>query len=162
MAVWQFDLYFFPADILSRRFKILPAKLPSDVLEDYVDWPANERAADFSAAISRFLPAAPSWNADLSVWGSDQGDRVDLWRDGNSVVSLKARIDVRNLSIDFVRFIAELARNQKCLLLTTSDDLIAASADDVLAALKESAAARFVRDPKAFLDAIAKNETPND
>lgn len=37
---------------------------------------------DFRARLGRIAPPLTSWSDDLEMWGTEEGDRVDVWTEG--------------------------------------------------------------------------------
>lgn len=89
------------------------------------------------------------------VFGEEQGSRFDLSFDDDGSADLSARIDLRGGTHSFISAVCELASKLDCLLFSVEHwAAIEPSPAALSAAVSRSAAARFMADPKAFLEGM--------
>jgi hypothetical protein len=106
------------------------------------------------------LPSAPSWSPDVEIWGTDDGNRIDLLLDGARVAEVYLRVDVRQLPNAFLNSVVKLAQRFDCLWVTADDMQVLEPGVRALAAtIQNSEAARFVADPELFLDELSADES---
>lgn len=141
---------------MHQRFDAIP---PTITPEDYdsVDWWSNT-PVDFDAEFSSLLPAARSWHAALAVWGTADGNRFDVSRDGGKLADVFGRIDVRDISMPYVNRVVEIARRYDLLIVTEGRHVLRPSVEDLVEAIRRSPAFAFVQDPEAFLTRLAEEK----
>ena len=109
--------------------------------------------ANYRELVGSFLPSARSWRRDLEVWGSDEGDRIDIPTDDSSEVF--ARFDLREwkptLYDQFLAFVRAVGGR----LQADNGDEVPLTSEAFQRTLSQSDAARFVRDPRGYLDGSA-------
>ena len=140
MATWQFDLYLVPRAVGAFR-------------EDA--WSKVQPASGWDTMLQERLPRGSSWHEMLSVWGSDDSNRIDVWRERERVRSIFVRVDARKDAeevVGFCEWLATFARACGDTHLAAINGLVVPpSGHELGAALRGSAAWRFVDDPAAFL-----------
>jgi hypothetical protein len=95
------------------------------------------------------------------VWGAEDGHRIDLWRDGEAIESIKVRIDARKPATKFIESVCAFAKSMQCRFYGYNAHAeIDSTPAALLAALRESDATKFVRDPRDFLSEIADRADP--
>ena len=151
VAVWQCDFALVPASELARARSDAPA---GDLLA--IDWWAEVQPADgFESRIEAFLSEGESWSPDLRTWGVEDGTRIDVWRDGGRIDSIRVRIDARQIDLQSLREIVALALYIDAAFLRHDGLFVPATNEALTSAVDTSAAARFVDDPDAFIRRIA-------
>lgn len=129
------------------------ATLPENL--QAVDWWATTQPPeDFEKRIASFLPAGVTWSPDLRTWGAQDGTRIDVWREGPRVDSIRIRVDARELRQDWLHGIVGLAVYCGSVFLRHDGLFVPANDDALTSAVDTSAAARFVTDPGAFFQRI--------
>lgn len=151
MAVWQCDFVLVPVRALTHARSDAPA---GDLLA--IDWWAESQPpADLESRIGRVLPERESWTPDLRTWGVEDGTRIDVWREGDRIDSIRVRIDARQIDLQSLREIVGLARHSDAAFLRHDGLFVPATNEALTSAIDTSAAARFVDDPDAFIRRIA-------
>jgi hypothetical protein len=148
VAAWQCDFLLVPASNAG----------PSDFAagDVYAEWwTAVQPPKGFEAHIAKILPEGRSWSPDLTTWGIEDGTRVDVWREGQRVDSIRVRIDARALDTEVLRDLVALAVYCDAAFLRHDGLFVPATDAAFLSAIGTSAAARFVDDSGAFLRRIA-------
>jgi hypothetical protein len=133
MANWQFDLHLVPR-----------AAQPGD--RD--PWRGRQPAGSWRLDLDALLPRASSWSRQLSIWGTDEGHRIDVWEHERRVESIVVRIDTREpieRLAPFCQGLAELAQAQGDVVFRSPAGLVVeATAAALSEAICGSAAWRFV------------------
>ena len=129
MAVWQVD------------FHVVLSALPPD----------------YPSQVTALLPRGRHWSPKCEMWGTEDGDRVDICAD-ETPPKLFVRFDLRTWRPDlyerflaFVRGIGGTVRDAE----TGAD--VPLTAEAFLANLRSSRAARFVLNPEAYFEELRAN-----
>lgn len=150
MAVWQCDIFLVPRSSLPCGGEGLAARPSKDA------WKGRGLAEDYPARLAAAgLARGRSWTPRLEVWGSDEGDRFDVFRIDNHISSVLARIDMRRPNIEFVTAIVDIARDSGCVGFTDSGQIVESAVEAFAQAMRTSRAAQFVEDPRGFIDQLA-------
>lgn len=148
MAVWQCDIRLIPRDARPASTSasgLTGAWAGADLVESYRD-----RLSEAGAS------RAASWSPRLEMWGSQEGDRVDVFRSKEGAVSsVLVRFDMRRPRRRFIEAVADVASANSCVGIDESGQRVEATVEAFVAAMRASRAARFVEDPRAFLDDLA-------
>ena len=159
MATWQFDFHLIPASSVDRHFHTTPVAIGQQDYDAVPWWNGFGDGASFEDDLSKLLPAAPSWQPGTQVWDEEEGDRLDLTRDGHTVAEVYGRIDVRVMSLPFLHRLLDIARKHRLLIVTAEDrHLLRPSMKELLAAIYRSKSFAFVSDPQGFLRELANTD----
>jgi hypothetical protein len=146
MAAWQVDFYLIPRRALPSRGTFDSADL------DATDWWGTYAfPADFQKRLIAIAPSAPSSSADLETWGSQDGNRIDVWSSDGRVSAVMARVDVRRLDSKFGAALLQFVRAADAVLVRSDGLVVQAQITAYAAALRSSEAWKFASDPAAFL-----------
>ena len=118
MATWQFSFYLIPASAVERHFSVVPLTIS---LEEYdrVDWwNGCDLLERIQGDLATFLSRGRSWHSKLDQWGDEDGDRFDVWREGQGVAETFGRVDVRTLSMPYLNRVIDFARRHQLMLIT--------------------------------------------
>lgn len=151
MAVWQFDTHLLPRDKIIETFGRIPDLVPLNICESVQWWESAQLPPDFDSLAAKLLPKGRHWSQDYRVWGTDDGDRIDVHEEEGRVSGVLFRIDLRTLKVDFLEHILALARHCYCLLLTSEMRLIPPEIEPLKEEIRHSDALHFVTDPTGFL-----------
>jgi hypothetical protein len=108
--------------------------------------------ADYRDTLARMLPPSRSWGSRVEIWGTEDGDRIDVSTYEDGSVEIFARFDLRQwqatLYEQFLAFVRSLSGR---LQSADSGAELAVTPKAFQQALLESPAADFVRGPEAHL-----------
>ena len=116
--------------------------------------PTRGFPADYRTQLARLAPHTASWSADLEWWGTEDGNRVDVWSEGGRPVEGLVRIDLRAPDAAFVAGVVAFAAGAGFRLRTAGGAEFEASPGEVALALRGSQAFRFVEDPERYLNRL--------
>jgi hypothetical protein len=153
MAIWQFGVILIPQSAISSEGEALPASLPME-LTDQVWWSEQQPPQGFEKQIDLILPRGKSWSDRMLAWGDESGnDAYVCYSDGKKTVveEVGFRLDVRDVSLDLAGRICTLAAQLSCVVLTADAEVLKPVESEMIAALRNSTAARFIDDPVAAL-----------
>lgn len=146
MAAWQFDLHFIPKGLS------LPEVDSEGTFDDSFWWAQQQPRCSLDRLFGEILPPTPSWSSDLTQFGKEDETCIQVWRGNGEVSSIKARIDLRSVSIDIIENIVAAALLLQCrLYLPEGHGVIEPEVDLLVSELRQSDAAAFVENPKGFL-----------
>lgn len=114
---------------------------------------AQEWAQRLKAA---FGESAPYWDPAGLRWGDYDKHCLEFSTEDGAIEQFKLRIDLRSNDIALVERLLAFARENDLLLLTGGGKPVEPELSHVGAELRDSAAARFVKDPVAFLESLRK------
>jgi hypothetical protein len=159
MAIWQYDLRVIPRSGLSQWLStdvpIMPSQVDNESLEQ-TDWWKLVKPESVSQVLSTLLPQRPvGWDARTVSWGSEDGHRIDLVRDGGRVEELLVRIDVRSLLDGFLPRLLGALEDLGCLLVTETRRIIEPNAEALWNELRQSSAWRYVEDPEGLVATLS-------
>lgn len=163
MALWQ------------TRFLILPKPLVAGC--DEVPAVAFERCQDdlaivapdfvlppdYATAITRLLPRAKGWSAEMELWGDEKSDDLCIWRNAGKPSSIEARIDVRKLNDSLLGALLALAESWGCVLVERRYRKVCRmGVRDFRALICGHPHHRAMQDPKAWLPVLAEEVRRNE
>ena len=158
MAIWQFQFSLVPILGIRRVHGKVVTKLPEYATRD-PDAPVKELSEfnnywedfDFSSdsvkSLQNLLPTKPSWSEDAKMFGSNEGDSIEVWDD-----DIECSIDVRNLNIPLLSAIVQIANDMQCkIILKDGGRLVDPDIQNVITELENSPATKFVLNPIEFI-----------
>jgi hypothetical protein len=120
-----------------------------------VCWRGYSPGVDIKSLITKFIPVGESWDEDLCVWENDDHSDIQIWFEGNKVDSIKVRFDLREDIEEIKKYIIALAKDADCCLFFPEGKVIETSdLNNLNRAISDSRAARFIENPKKFLDKL--------
>jgi hypothetical protein len=149
MATWQFGVILIPESAILAECGALPASIPME-MTDHLWWSQQQAPEGFEKQIDLILPQIKSWSDEMRIWGSESGNDAHVcYADAEKKVveEVAFRLDVRDPSLDLIRMICGLAAQLSCVLLTADSEVLQPVESVVLAAIRNSTAAKFVNDP---------------
>ncbi len=159
MAIWQFQTFMLPRSAVLRHFGSVPADVPEESLSDIAWWSDMQPPADYETRIGQIAPRYDSWSDSISMWGSEQGDRIHVLLDEperRTVEEIVIRIDLRQFSRDFTAGIVRLAAEFDCVLWVEPHRVVEPTMRLLCEAILQSQSAAFMRDPEGFLKSLPK------
>lgn len=158
MAIWQFKMWFVPADFVGNRNFLAKQECEETAWSYTLQLPE-----DFQTRLSTILPIHKSWHEQLLQWGTQTGDLIEVWMDGDKVVFIEARIDCRNLNTEFMRQLFMLAGEWGFRLVYPRYAMVLPGVwDDFMRAVSESPNLKFLQNPTEWLPKLAKEAKQDD
>lgn len=118
MAIWQYDFTAIPRSELSNSYGASPVVMQVDYLKAKRFWQTTQPPEGFEEALEKWRPEIKSWHSELRLWGSEESNRIDVYYEKQRVRSVRFRVELRALSINFIETIAAFARNSNCVLVS--------------------------------------------
>jgi hypothetical protein len=158
MAVWQFDFHLIPAAAVERYFHSVPLTISDEDYARVAWWSGDDRLHRIEEELSMMLPRRHAWDSGTVALGVEDGDRFDVLREGERIVEIYGRVDVRTFSLSFVNRVVELARRHDLLMLTEDKHVLRPSVKELARAIRRSRSFAYVADPEAFLRRLSSEE----
>ncbi len=155
MALWQCDFHLVPRACVQDSAGVLVPRVTQAAADEGGWWCERQPPLDYSARLTALLPPLQSWSPKLLLWGASDGDRVDVYLEEGCVSDISVRIDLSEPSPSFFVGVLAFARACEAVFLGESLDLTEASPECLAAALQQSRAARFLRDPHLYFRRVA-------
>ena len=146
MAVWQVDFEIIP----DRMLRAIPGPLAPRAVATTRWWEGVPLPPDARARLDGMAPRGHSRTPGLETWGTEDGNRVDVWSEGGVVTNVGARVDVRRLDAKFGAALLELVRHLGATLVRRDGVIVAPTIGAFGAALRGAAAWRHANDPAAW------------
>ena len=157
MAIWQHRLTLIPEAALLSRHEVLPLTIPMELAEDVAWWSDIQPISGLERQIDLILPQTTSWSTSLRKWGHEEGDAAYVGyvdESKTTVEEISFRIDARAISPGLVSGICTLARELRCVLMTSEYEILAPDESMLLANIHQSTAKKFVEDPISTLKGL--------
>lgn len=155
MATWQYEIYLLPSWSTDEQWDDR-AIIMSDEFDATPLWKRYDRKEELLDSLSQILPAATSWTPEIAIWGSHDGDRIEVGGHGDALDEIIVRFDARNISNKFIRSIVDVAVAFGLVIMTDDMQIHNPDYQGLSNLLKTSEASRFVKDPAAFLKSLEK------
>jgi hypothetical protein len=111
---------------------------------------------DYKTRLDRVLPRGRHWHADGERWGSEDGDTVEVFSEPPAEIYV--RFDLREWRPDlYERFLGLVQGVGARLRDPEQDSEVALAPDAFMETLRRSRAARFVKDPQAYVEELRVN-----
>lgn len=157
MATWQYTIELIPREKLVDLFRAVPPSI-SEHTYGVTEWWSNQQPSDdYETLLTSFVSPRSSWSEEVKCWGEEDGNRINVVLEGECVVEVSVRFDLRNLDDAFSRNVVNFAQRNGCVFLGESMELIEPFVDDLKSKLVSSGAARFVRDSTLYLEEIKRS-----
>jgi hypothetical protein len=150
VAVWQFAIAFLPQDWLDAGGDVY-ALFEDERFDATPAW-CSYHHAQLEAALGRALSKRKSYHADLTAWGTEQTDEIQLLRRNGKVSSITVRFDLRQPNMTLCQQVIHIAQELRlAIVIPETGSVVPADVQRLLRAAAESQAAHFVLDPASFL-----------
>lgn len=153
MAIWQFKVSLIPQSWIASGHDL--QSLFDDAGYDVSRAWNGYRDSDLAVRLGSILPTGKSWHDALLMWGSDEGNDIQLWRIKTAISDIAIRFDLRHPDIGLFQAITQLARDYELAIIDLAGRrVVAADTAAALRAAAESDAAHYVIDPLSFLSQL--------
>jgi hypothetical protein len=164
MAVWHFKIDLVPTLGILRIHQSIPSEIEDfkAVHPDEIDldspspnyWEGIEVPEAAIEIIEGHLSPMESWSKEASMFGSDEGTRLEIWPD-----LFHIRIDLTKPIGGLFDLVLELAHLMDCKIIPAdSGRVLDPEPAEILSACKESRAFRFLKDPEGTLRSFRKKD----
>ena len=156
MAAWQVQFSIVPR----RAFAAAgAAKLRPSADADW--WAAEPLPLDYQRRLASVASPAPSSSTEVQTWGTEDGNRIDVWSADGRARMVTARVDVRRLDSKFGAMLLQFAKTADAVLVRSDGLVVEPLVGAYAAALRSSKAWRYANDPAAHI-ASYRDPAPDD
>ena len=107
---------------------------------------------------SILLGKLKSWSEEARMFGTEDGNKIEIWDD-----EISCRFDLRTPDMEVLESIMRLAKQSNCYILSNhSHRVIEPDLKEVCLDIKESSAYKFCKDPKGYLRSLAQTNSDQD
>jgi hypothetical protein len=159
VAVWQFTIAFLPQAWLDAGGDVQALFDDDGNFDATLAW-WSYRHARLEEVLGSTLSKGKSHHSDLTVWGTEQTDEIQLWRRKGKVRSINVRFDLRQPNMTLFQQAIRIARELGLAIVTLETmSVVPLDVLRLLRAAAESRAAHFVLDPASFLSQMESANT---
>ncbi len=160
MAAWQVDLFVLPR----RAIATASQPITQAALEQTDWWDGVPFPADYAVRLAAVASATPAslGSAGHERWGSEEGNRVDVWSARAKVMRVTVSVDVRRLDSKFGAALITFVRSAGAVLVRRDGLIVEPMIGAYAGALRGSSAWRYASDPAAFLASYAEGDADED
>jgi hypothetical protein len=147
LADWQVEFLVAPQARIAGASRPLAAA----TLDTTDWWDDRAIAAAQLERLGSIAAVAPAPGPDHQRWGSEQGNRVDVWSRDGRVQRIAVQVDVRKLDARFGAALLGFVRAVGAVLVRADGAVVPPTIDAFSAALRGSRAWRFANDTATWL-----------
>ena len=157
MAVWQFDLQLMPDQIVPDAPDCIESAITDDGLDTTNWWLPNQPNDDYRQIIARAYSPLDSWCPEILRWGDEDNVLVEAFISDGTLEGIGIRVDVRNIDRESIASMTQLAAKLDCqIYVMETQQIVIPDVDSFLPHLARSKAVEFARDPKGFIERLAR------
>lgn len=157
MAVWQFDLQLMPDQVVRDAPDCIKSAITDEGLDTTNWWLANQPNDDYRQIIADVFSPLDSWCPEIFRWGDEDKVLVEAFMSDGTVEGIGIRVDVRNIDRESIAKMIQLASKLNCqFYVMETQHIVTPNVDSFLPQLAKSKAVEFARDPKVFIERLAR------
>lgn len=155
MAVWQFSIEFLPQGWLDSGGNVHALLEPEGGFDASPAWRSFPHATLEQLLGQAGLSKGKSYHSNLTVWGTQPIDSIQLWRRREKVQSVTVRFDLRQPNMELFQHVIRIAQERHLAIVALETmSIVPLDVLRLLRAAAESRAAHFVLDPSSFLSEV--------
>jgi len=157
MATWQFSVVFIPASWAEENSYRTSLLYDEDGYNTECAWKERQPDSSFRDVLTEILPVSESWHKDLLTWGDTKQHDIQVWYEEKVIDGIHIRIDLnQDLNVIIIKVIKSAKALDCVLFFPEFKEIVEANEFQLKNALRKSNAAKFVSNPKKFLNEISK------
>jgi hypothetical protein len=157
MAVWQVQFAIVPRLALTSKQRV-----PLTQLMDNDWWSAANLPPGYTQKIAAIVPFGESLTPEHQMWGTEDGNRVDVWSEDGRATRMTAHVDVRRLDATFGAMVLQFARIADAVLIRSDGLVIEPQVGAFGAALRTSQAWSHASGPATIIASREEREDDDD
>ena len=156
MAIYQFTVVLLPNHWLSGKDINIDDLFTKEGYDVSAAWKQYPPIQHLDSLLSKILPKGKSWHPDLKIWGKEKYSDIQVWYQNGILDGITIRFDLRQNISGLLSKAVTLGKELKCdFLLPEERKIIKANESDLKEAICNSDAAKFVKNPRSFLDNLS-------
>lgn len=161
MAVWQFNIYFIPRQVLLEKYGQVPTRIDFEDALNIQWWLPLQLDIGIVTPFLRMFGEVQEWTLrteGLRCFGDTAANDISVSFDINANIleELHCRLDLRKIDRQMVDIVVSIATQFDCVLMDCRGRLFQPSLVALAESIKSSDAQRWVNDPSKYLDDISK------
>jgi len=123
MAIWQYRFTLIPKNSISN-VSFNPQFDEDGLFRDDVYWLGFPTSFDFFHDVEKIIPKTKSWSNDLLLFGSEESNCLEVYRENGYVTSVSLRVDFTSDYEVFLRMIIEFIFLKGLILLDEGNNVL--------------------------------------
>tara|TARA_B100001115_G_scaffold184999_1_gene190539 strand:- start:5291 stop:5740 length:450 start_codon:yes stop_codon:yes gene_type:complete len=123
MAIWQYSFLLIPRTSFSEKYLNFPFD-KEGLLEDDIYWDFLSVNIDFFSDIETIMIKRKSWSENIVLFGNEEANCLEIYKDNNKVKSVSFRIDFTSDYEGFLRGIIEFSILKNLLIVDEAHHII--------------------------------------
>ena len=156
MAIWQVPITLLSKQKLLKVHKELPLNQELLSTEKFTEWGRDYSLPKVREILGKGLTEGSSWSVGDLYWGDTSTSDAKLYFEGEDLVEISIRIDLRELRLELVEMIENLCEELDALAYI-NEKVIEPSISNFKNEFKLSDAYRFLKDPKEYFRSLKDN-----
>ncbi|MFZ1557171.1 MAG: hypothetical protein WAT38_13390, partial [Nitrospira sp.] len=124
MAVWQFQIELVPKAVAEANSLRAGMVLTEEQRESVVWWKDQRLPVTLLRDVEKMLPSGKTWSKDLEVLGSLETSCLTILREGESLVEVQFRFDLREVAVELLETAVQFSRDLQCWLISEDGKVI--------------------------------------
>jgi len=160
VAIWQIPIELVPNQWVEKRGLDTMALYDEEGYHSTsCAWANNQPTKDLNEVFDKILTKSDTSDDEVIYWGSDKKHDISAWFEGEIVVSIGFRIDLRESINELLISFVEVANKLDCMLFITGQHvLIKPNVFELKKYILKSNAAKFVQNPIEFLNELGDEQ----
>ncbi len=154
MAVWQFRIELAPKAVAEANSLCAGMVLTQEQRESIVWWRDQRLPVTLLHDVEKMLPPGKAWSKDLEAFGSLDTSCLTIMREGESLVEVHFRFDLREVAIELLETAVQFSRDLQCWFISEGGKVIEPDLSALKDEIRESSAFQFVKDPLSFISRL--------
>lgn len=157
MAAWQFIIVLVPRAWAEEADFDPSCLYESDGYDTEITWKNRQPTTNFKDLLSKILPPSESCSNTLLCWGNEMENDIQVGYENSTVKDIQIRLALHTQFQPLIGKLIEVANELNCVLFFPELRLMSNTTEmKLMESMQMSRAARFVADPRKFLDALQK------
>jgi hypothetical protein len=153
MAVWQYTFFIVPRTEVEKKYHRVPPSLDAQFNDEFVGW-EGVSVESIETILKESFGSSHQSSYGPVVFGQEERSCVKLLFNGSVLENVTVRLDLRQEVAYQLRDAIRLCNQLDGIIVTTENKTIRSHEGDLIAAIKDSSAIKFVRDPQGFFDSL--------
>ncbi|MCI5090544.1 hypothetical protein [Phaeodactylibacter sp.] len=137
MAIWQYTFLVVPQhSVSSKSFE--PQYDEDGLFEDNVFWSSISASTSLFEDFEKILPKGKSWSKDLLIFGNEESNCLEVYRENDQVASVSLRVDYSCDYEVFLREVIEFFHSKKLAVIDENHQFLEVSYPSIKNAIDES------------------------
>jgi hypothetical protein len=157
MAIWQFTIVLIPTAWVEKEKFDLSHLQTEDGFTTGCTWIERQPECKLGDVFDTILPPIKSWDDEVLIWGNTKTHDIQVIYENGLLEDIVVRLDLNLELSKIIVQIVNAARTLNCVFfIPESDSVVLANEIGLVDAVHKSNAAKYVTNPREYLDGISK------